>query len=128
MPNGFHGSPGDWQRMSEPLLALDPALEAFCQEHGLSLEKNSRGWPCRRITWTDEVARLIEIFLADQEQLVWTMWVCAWKDRFGARLVRRTAIVERTTAAMLQAELPRLLRESFMVVSVWKEGDLEVSR
>jgi hypothetical protein len=61
MPNGFHGTRAEWERLTAPLLKLDPALETFIAQHGLRLAKSPRNWPSRDIRGSDSLDRLIQI-------------------------------------------------------------------
>lgn len=125
MPNGHHGSDAEWERLESPLRQLDGVIEAFAKAHSLAVSKNARGWPNRSMRWGDPLSRLIQIYLEDEKQLTFALWVSAYEDRDGVRYWKKHTLRERMTAEVLLGELPRDLVEAFDRVSSWSKADLE---
>jgi hypothetical protein len=125
MPNGFHGDNFEWKRTTEPLVQLDPALEAFSAKHGISLTRNLREWPSRELQWSDSLNRLIQIYLDNERALTWTMWVCASEDREDGRYWKRATILKNVSIDTLAAKLRKHLSEAFAMVAGWSSIDLE---
>jgi hypothetical protein len=127
MPNGFHGSKGEWARLTAPLEVLDPALEAFAQEHGFELSRNARNWPERSVRWGTPVGRLIEIFLADEERLTWNLGICAYESKAEGQHWKRRAILKGVPIEEIAQNLPRLLRDAHALVTSWSSEDLDLA-
>ena len=126
MANGYHGSREGWDRITEPLLGLDPILAAFAEDRGLVLGKNTHNWPDRTFRWEDSLERLIQIYLADQSTLTWHLWICASEDRSdGWRYSKREHLAYGVTAQELELDLSRLLADAWKRVTAWKTADLE---
>lgn len=126
MPNGFHGSPESWDRIEGPLRALDPTLEAFAHEHGMSLGRNHHGWPERSLRWGRPVGRLIQIYLDDEERLTWNVWLCASEDRPSGRRWRREFLRKAVPIEEISGDLGTLLDEARRLVEGWSPRDLEL--
>jgi len=124
MANGFHGSPERWQRICEPLTSLDSRLELFGSHNGLVLQKNMKNWPGREFRWSDDLERLIQIFLQNEKQLTWTLWICAYEDREGQRYWRTQTLQKAVSIEQLQASLEIDLEDGWRQVMSWKPEDL----
>jgi hypothetical protein len=125
VPNGFHGSSDTWDRIESPLHSLDPALDAFAQEHGLSVSRNARGWPDRSIRWGHPVNRLIQVFLESEDRLTWTLWACASEDRDAERYWRHVSLRKAVPIDEIASDLPALLNEAKRTLEAWSSSDLE---
>lgn len=79
MANGFQGSPQEWERITKPLEILDDKLYEFVANKGLPLQLNNRSWPNREIRWLYQIERLIEIYLEDDKEMTWTLWIFAYQ-------------------------------------------------
>ena len=124
MANGFYGSKSEWERITVPLERLDPELERFASAKGLPLGKNTKNWPDREFRWEDSLRRLIQIYLADQERLTWTVWICASEDRSSKRFWKEHTLVEAVAIEDLEAQLPELLESAWEAVKLWGASDL----
>jgi hypothetical protein len=49
MPNGFHGSEEEWERIEAPLRTIDAGIAAFAERNGLIGSKNYHNWPERSL-------------------------------------------------------------------------------
>jgi len=125
MPNGFQGSEAQWRRMEAPLVQLDPVLEKFASAHKLKLSKNYHGEPERSLRWDTAVECLIQLFLADADQLTFNLWLCASQDRGDARYWRREFLFKDQKLAQYAERLPDLLDEGFVRVNSWGSDTLE---
>ena len=125
MPNGFQGTDEAWARIEAPLLVLDPALEAFAHEHGLSLGRNYHNWPERSLKWGAPIERLIQVYLEDEKALTWNVWLCASEDRGAARYWKRAFLRQAVPIEEIERALPGLLEEALAQVNTWSREQLE---
>jgi len=125
MPNGFHGSKADWERVETPLRALDDELDAFSRRHGIPLSRNARGWPDRSLAWGSPVRRLIQIFLADEKDLTYNLWICAAEDRGNERYWKQELLKSAAAATDIQADLTDLLERGRVLLESWDSESLE---
>jgi hypothetical protein len=129
MANGFHGTDKQWERIVKPLRELDPILEEFGLEKALELGKNVKNWPNREFRWKNDLERLIEIFLESEKHLSWTLWVCAYEDRYKDRTSnrhwRRRTLAKAVSIDFMLENLPNLLEEGWLDVTAWTSNDLE---
>jgi hypothetical protein len=124
MPNGFHGSNEDWARLAAPLLTLDPAFEAFARQHGFTISRNDHNWPERSVRWGSGIERLIQVYLADEQRLLFTLWLCAFEDRAKGRYWKHRNVYSNTTVAAIGQNLEKVLEESKSEVDAWSANDL----
>lgn len=126
MPNGLQGSPAEWDPLEAPLRPLDPAVEAFAERHGLELVVNDRGWPSRRLKWTDGgIERRIDVFLQDEEAGTLAVWAAAWIDAGDDRLGRSEWLRERVDPDELAGEVDAVLEAARRSALGWDRADLE---
>ena len=124
MANGFYGSKSEWDRITIPLERLDPVLEKFARAKGLTLGKNTKNWPDREFRWEDALRRLIQVYLADQEQLTWTMWICASEDRSSRRFWKQQTLIDAVPIEDLESQLADVLETGWKAVRQWAASDL----
>ncbi len=126
MPNGFHGSTEEWDRLEAPLLPLDGRLERFAQENSLTLSKSARNWPDRSLQWSrNGIDRLIQIYLKDEEQMTFNFWICAYQDKDKRRYWKKTFLTENVPIADISNNLDALLREGYQTLESWQASELE---
>ena len=125
MPNGFHGTDETWARLEAPLLRLDPMLEGFARDHGLSVGRNYHNWPERSLTWGAPINRLIQVYLEDQDALTWNVWLCATEDRGPARYWKQEFLKRAVSIEEVERALPHLLEEARLRVQSWSSDQLE---
>jgi hypothetical protein len=128
MPNGFNGSKADWLRVEAPLLRVDPMLQTFVAEHGLSLSKNYHDWPERSLKWNTGIERLIQLYLEDSHRVTFNLWLCASQDRSGARYWRREFLLKDTKLDDVVGRLPSLLEDAYSTVNSWTTDGLEFAK
>jgi hypothetical protein len=124
MPNGFHGKRSEWKRVTKPLKGIDDALKLFASKQGLELLRDTRNWPERSFRWGSPVECLIQIYLEDESQLTWTLWVCATEDRADGRYWKRKFLKKEVSIQEISDHLPELLREAYSEVTSWDSRDL----
>ena len=124
MANGFYGSKSEWERITVPLERLDLELERFARDKSLTLGKNTKNWPDREFRWEDSLRRFIQIYLADQEQLTWTVWICAYEDRASQRFLKKQTQLEAVPIEDLESQLSDLLESAWTTVTSWSASDL----
>jgi len=124
MPNGFHGKKSEWKRLTAPLKTIDKGLKRFASEHGLDLLRDTKNWPERSFRWGSPTERLIQIYLADESELTWTLWICASEDRADGRYWKREFLKKEVLIEELADNLPDLLNEAHSRVKAWTASDL----
>lgn len=125
MPNGYHGSAAGWERLEGPLREADTALAAFGERHGIAISRNYHNWPERSLRWGSNPEKLIQIFLANEEQLTWSIWLCASEDRGRQRFWKRSFLRQGVSMSELLGEVDSLLEEGHRIVSSWTSDQLE---
>jgi hypothetical protein len=125
MPNGFHGTQEEWERIEAPLRALDHRLEEFAHAQGMRLARSERNWPSRSLHWGDDVQRMIQIYLENADELTWNLWVCASQDRDSRRYWKHSFVRRAVPLAEIDSNLPELLPASKRTVDAWEPQDLE---
>ena len=127
MPNGFHGSEADWERAEAPLRALDNELEDFSKRHGIPLSRNARSWPDRSLVWGSPVRRLIQIFLVDEKDLTYNLWICASEDRDNKRYWKQELLRSAVVVTEIEAEFAGLLERGRALLESWDSDSLELA-
>jgi|SRR5690606_27364962 len=122
---GWYGTKEEWVRLESPLVEIDPILYSFAAEFGLAITKNHKDWPERSIEWGSDIRRLIQLYLADEKQLTFNLWLCASQDRNGSRYWKKEFAVKEQTVTSFKDSLPTLLRNSRSLLESWGENDLE---
>ncbi|MDH3609627.1 MAG: hypothetical protein OEQ24_10355 [Gammaproteobacteria bacterium] len=124
MANGFQGSPQEWKRITEPLEQLDAKIAAFVNEKRLPLQHNNRSWPNREIRWLYQIERLIEIYLEDDKEMTWTLWICAYDYANSVRLRKQETIHKAVSIDVLNEQLEASLALAYEKVCSWNKGML----
>jgi hypothetical protein len=84
MPNGFHGSKAEWEKLVAPLRQLDERLDSFAAARGLRVDRNYHNTPNRMLRWVrDGIERVIQITLYGDEQILVSL--SAFSDEGGTR-------------------------------------------
>lgn len=122
---GYWRTKAEWQRVEEPLLQLDPSLCEFATQFGLQVTKNHKDWPERSIEWGTRIRLLIQVYLADPENLTFNLWLCASQDRSGKRFWKQETPIQSKPVADFQSTFASLLREGKAKLEGWSEADLE---
>ena len=125
MPNGFHGSKAQWERIESPLRVLDEGLESFSKQYGIPVSRNARNWPDRSLVWGEPIRRLIQIYLADEEHLTYDFWLCASEDRGNKRYWKRQFLKEKASASEIADKLGDLLERGRTLLESWDGDALE---
>jgi hypothetical protein len=110
--------------MTKPLKSIDRILKLFASEQGLKLLRDTRNWPERSFRWGYPIERLIQVYLVDESQLTWNLWVCAVEDRADGRYWKRKFLREEVTIQEMSDDLPELLRDAYSQVMGWSAQDL----
>lgn len=126
MPNGFHGSREDWERITAPLREIDAMWDAFAERHGCAVTRDGRSWPERSLRWqSGGVERRIQVYLADERELTFSFGLQAWSDRDGKRYVRNERLYEGEPWLRLRDAIEARLEEAYQQAASWSFGDLE---
>ena len=124
MPNGFHGPTEEWQRMEGPLRTIDDLLDAFAERHGMTVTRNDHNWPERSLRWGEAPHRSIHISLADEQNLLFGVGICAWEDRSKGRFWKTRTLIESRSLEELRPQLNELLEKAKNEVERWRSRDL----
>ena len=115
----------EWRRVEGPLQQLDPILAQFSKRLGLHVTKNQKDWPERTIVWGQGIQLLIQVYLANPEQLTFNMWLCASQDRDGKRYWKHETLIEGKPVAEFEGSFGSLLDEGRLKLESWSEQQLE---
>ena len=124
MANGFHGTNEEWNRIAILLESLDPVLEEFASSKEIPLGKNTKNWPDRELRWVDDLHRLIQIYLQNEKELTWTLWICAYQLGESEHIWQHETIIKDVSISELQIHLESLIEEAWDKVSNWTIDDL----
>ena len=124
MPNGFHGSKAEWEKIVAPLRELDSGLNSFAAAHGLEVDQNYHNMPNRMLSWTiDGIERLIQVSLYGNEQVL--LALSAYRDEGGRRHGKRWPPQLDIPLAEFKANLETLLTEAHRTLDSVSPDDLE---
>jgi hypothetical protein len=125
MPNGFHGTDQEWERIEAPLRPLDPTLDGFARRYGMRIARSERNWPSRSLHWGGKVERLVQIYLEDPARLTWNVWVCVSEDRRRKRYWKNAFLRRAVAMSEIASDLEGLLEEGRRDADSWGSGDLQ---
>lgn len=125
MPNGFQGPKEEWDRMEAPLLKLDDAIRRFADDIGATVERNYHGVPGRSIDWEDSISRSIQIYIEDEAELTYDLWISASQDRKQSRYWKHEFLFRDRKLDEFSDCLEDYLKKGFELVSAWRESDLQ---
>jgi hypothetical protein len=125
MPNGFHGSLEEWQRMEAPLLEMDEVVDEFASRRNLRVIKNYHNWPQRQVRWTrNGIRRTISILLANEDKMTFHVAVVAAKDKNDDRHLKDYWLTKEAPWDEVKNNLQQLLGRGFALLESWDENDL----
>ena len=120
MSNGGYFDDRQWQKLEEPLLAVDPIIKDFAAANGLEVLKNQKDWPERSIVWHEyDVRCLIQLYLVSEESMTFNFWLCASQDRGGERFWKQETPVKNQPIPEFSAQLATLLNEGREKLLLW---------
>jgi hypothetical protein len=126
MPNGFYGPKKDWERVEAPLLQIDAILASFAALHGLTGRANYHNWPERSLLWSSNgIRKLIQIYLEDENDLTFNLWISASEDRGRERFWKQQFFKNAAPFQEIEKDLPQLLSTAKETLDTWTSGDLE---
>jgi len=108
---GWYGTKEKWKRLEGPLVEIDPVIDEFAQKIGVPVTKNFKDLPGRSIEWGGEIRCLIQIYLANEKELTWNIWICCSHDRDGSRYWKREFLIENKPIEDFSDRLPDLFAE-----------------
>ncbi len=127
MPNGFHGSKTEWERIEAPLASLDAHITGFARRHGMQIRKSDRNWPSRSLGWGSPVHRSIQLSLLDDKSLTFSMAVMAYQDRKGERFAKSEPIASELSVDDIRSQWEILFEKGRLKANAWGPADLEPS-
>ena len=119
---GWYGTKEEWERLEGPLLEVDPIIEAFSDECGLSVTKNQKDWPERSIVWGTEVRCLIQLYLSDKQSIRFSLWLCASEDRDRKRYWKQETPILQMRVHDFKDDLARQLRDGRKKLLEWSKN------
>jgi hypothetical protein len=129
VPNGFHGSKEEWERLEAPLLVIDDCLLQFAQSHGMELRRNYHNWPERSLKWhVGPLEKLIQIALVDtdgDQDLRVSLGICAVRDSNDKRFWKNRILAGPAPIKEIEQHLDSLLVRAKEMLDAWTEKDLE---
>ncbi len=126
MPKGYYESKEKWDRMESPLLELDPILEEYARNHNLKMEKNYHDWPSRDLSWSEkDINRIIQIYLENEKELLFNLWIAASRDHEGKRYWKNVFIKRAVPITEIKVNFAELLDIARATVNSWQRSDLE---
>ena len=112
MANGGYFNEQQWQKMEKPLLTVDSIIREFAESNGLEVTRNQKGWPERSMVWNNNNVRcLIQLYLASEDSLTFTLWLCASQDCGKERYWKQENPIKSRLISEFSEDLPRLLEE-----------------
>ena len=124
MPDGFHGSVEEWERIESPLREIDKTLDDFARAHQMAIARNYHAWPSRRLKWGEDIQRLIEISLENDRDMTFNFWICAWRDGRRKRYWKNAYLKEGAPLPEIRDQLQQLLQEGWKTLEGWHKRDL----
>ena len=116
---GWYGTKEEWERIERPLLDVDPIIEAFAKEYDLSVSRNHKGWPERSMVWGKDIRCLIQLYLADEKSLTFSLWLCAYEDRAGKRYWKQETPIKERKVPDFKNDLASRLRKGRSKLLEW---------
>lgn len=113
----------DFYQLEKPLLELDPIIEKFANERGLSVSKNQKNWPERSIFWGANVRCLIQIYLASENGTAFNLWLCASEDKNNERFWKHETPIKSLPIEDFKNSFHELLESSFVKLHNWASDD-----
>jgi len=117
---GWYGTQDEWERLEAPLIAFDSAISNFAAARPVSLTKNSKDWPERSLRWHQNPSCLMQLYLADEREVTWNLWLCCAQDRGGDRYWRQELLIEGEPAASFADNLTSLLGAGYDRLNSWQ--------
>ncbi len=118
-------SEDDWEKFTKPLKRVDPFLREFADKIGATIDYDHQNNPSRAIRWGDQVIRLIQIFLDDEKDFKFTVWICASEDRGQKRYWKNETIFKNVDFEVIENQLKDILDSAYKTVESWKSTDLQ---
>ncbi|NKB34954.1 MAG: hypothetical protein GKR91_17800 [Pseudomonadales bacterium] len=122
---GWYGTPEEWAQIEQPLIEVDPIIDGFVDQVGLSVRKNYKDNPERSIIWGDNVRCLIQLYLSDEAGLTFNLWFCASQDRGNKRYWKQEMAVRNKRIEDFREDLESLLNDGYKKLTQWS-GDESV--
>lgn len=122
---GWYGTKEKWNRIEEPLLIANPIVLSFAREAGLKVTKNHKSWPERSMEWGTDIHRLIQLYLANETELTFNLWLCASQDRRGKRYWKSEFLIKEQRVPSFTESLEFLLQDGKKRLDSWMQSDLE---
>ncbi|GBE39312.1 MAG TPA: hypothetical protein ENG95_00505 [Nitrospirae bacterium] len=125
MPDGFHGSKEEWEKLEAPLVEIDELLQNFARENNMKLVKNYHNWPCRHLRWIKDIPKLIEIALEDKELMTFRVWICTFHDIEQKRFWKHSTLKSNVSFPEIRDNLAEILADSKKMLESWSAKGLK---
>ena len=125
MPNGFHGTKEEWDRLEAPLREVDEVIREFARVQDLDVDANYHNMPNRRLMWNKGgITCVIQVSVNDEDMTIYVAYY-AWQDRNNMRQGKELKQISGLILTDLKRDLPDLLKEGFSGLESLSEGELE---
>lgn len=124
MANGFLGSKDEWDRLEAPLIQIDPILESAATKFDLVLRKNHKD-PERSLIRESNIRYLLQIFLCDEKDPKYNVWICASEDRSSGRYWKEEMVLQHAAIDLITEDL---IDQSLHALLSWDKSDLVPTR
>jgi hypothetical protein len=118
---GWHGTKEEWQRIESPLVEIDPIIEEFAKGAGFLVTKNLKDWPERSLRWEDDVWCLIQLYLENQRDVTFNLWLCATFQKENRQYLRQEFLFKDKPVGEFRRELSQFLREGRAKLLEWSQ-------
>ena len=116
---GWYGTKDEWERIEGPLLEVDSILDDFASETGMTISKNYKDFPDRSFVWGDDVRCLIQLYLVDEKDLTFNLWLCASQDRGRKRFLKKDTPIKEQRVEQFKDSLAGELRKGHQRLVEW---------
>ncbi len=116
---GWYGTKEEWERIEGPLLEVDSILDDFATETGITISKNYKDFPERSFVWGGDVSCLIQLYLVDEKDLTFNLWLCASQDRGRKRFLKKDTPIKEQRVEQFKDSLARELRKGHQRLVEW---------
>jgi len=126
MPNGFHGTKEEWDRLEAPLLEVAEVIGDFARMQNLEVDANYHNMPNRRLTWHKrDMTCVIQVSVKEEGMTMYVTFY-AWQDKDNIRRGKWLKQISGLGAPELKRDLSGLLEEGYRMLENLSEAELEV--
>ena len=125
---GWHGTKEEWQRLESPLIDVDSIIEEFAKSAELTVTRNLKDWPERSLQWDDGVWCLIQLYLENEKNITFTLWLCAAFQKDNKPYLRQEFLLKDKPVQEFRQKLFQLLGEGRAKLLEWSRHPEQFER